>query len=144
MKKKTIKKKAGRPPGPGPRGHRTKIEIDFELLEGLCKIQCTAEEIAGVMGVSVDTIGRRIEEKESITFADYYKKHSDAGKASLRRLQFKHAKKNPGMAIFLGKNLLRQSDKQEITGADGGPQIIEITDYRSKEMDERFGGKDKK
>lgn len=111
--KKQNKKKVGRPPGPGKRGHRTKIEIDFKLLGGLCNIQCTASEIAGVMNISVDTLDRRIRELYKVTFADYYKKHSEEGKASLRRIQFKHANTNTAMAIFLGKNLLGQRDKFE-------------------------------
>lgn len=119
MKKKIVKKKAGRPPGPGKRGHRGKIEIDFNLLKKMCQIQCTAEEIAGVMEISSDTLNARIKEKHDITFSEYYKKYSDEGKTSLRRLQFKIAQTNPGMAIFLGKQYLRQRDKQE---------IIEITD----------------
>ena len=110
-----MRKKIGRPPGPGKRGHRTKIEIDFDLLIRLCQIQCTASEISGVMGFSVDTLERRIRENYKLTFAEFFKKHSEAGKGSLRRLQFKHAQTNPGMAIFLGKNYLKQSDKIDHT-----------------------------
>ena len=46
----------------------------------------------------------------------------DEGKASLRRIQMQLATKNAAMAIFLGKNLLGQSDKHEMehSGPQGG------------------------
>ncbi len=92
---------------------RPKIEFtekDWEQIKELCNIQCTAEEIASVMGYNADTIGARIREKHSITFSQYIKIHAMGGKASLRRMQFNLAKTNAGMAIFLGKQYLGQKD----------------------------------
>lgn len=85
-------------------------EKEWEQIEELCKIQCTAEEIASVMGCSVDTISRRIDETYKLTFAEYLKIHSQGGKACLRRMQFNIAKTNAGMAIWLGKQWLGQKD----------------------------------
>jgi hypothetical protein len=42
-----------------------------------------------------------------------YKRFAAAGNASLRRSQFKMAEKSVPMAIFLGKNWLNQSDRNE-------------------------------
>lgn len=50
-----------------------------------------------------------------ILFLEVYKRFAAKGKASLRRTQFKLAEKNPSMAIFLGKNLLGQTDRVEQT-----------------------------
>lgn len=85
-------------------------EKEWEQIEELCKIQCTAEEIASVMGCHVDTVSARIKEKYSITFSEYIKIHAMGGKASLRRIQFNLAKTNAGMAIWLGKQWLGQKD----------------------------------
>jgi hypothetical protein len=38
---------------------RPRIEFDRKVIEGLASIQCTDEEIAAVLGVSVDTLTRR-------------------------------------------------------------------------------------
>ena len=57
-------------------------------------------------------------------FAETYKKKSQKGKASLRRLQFKHAETNPTMAIWLGKQLLGQRDQMEVE-ASGKVTIVD-------------------
>lgn len=54
----------------------------------------------------------------------------EQGKVSLRRTQFRLAEKSAGMAIFLGKNYLDQSDKQEIS-ADVKADVT-VTDARSQ------------
>ena len=75
----------------GPRGGAPEIVIDMDALKSLVEIQCTAEECASVVGVSVDTIDRRLKESGYAGFADFYKKHGDEGKTSLRRAQWKAA-----------------------------------------------------
>ena len=117
-KKMTKKNKGGRP----------KAEIDFNLVESLCKLQCTGEEIASVLKVNYDTLNARIKETYECTFSDYYKKHSASGKASLRRLQFKLAEKSAAMAIFLGKNYLGQSDHQNLVIQEMPKIVIGIKD----------------
>ena len=103
--------KMGRPP----------VEIDQNTFEKLCAIQCTEEEIASVFGCCDDTITNWCKRTYGETFSEVYKKHSGKGKASLRRIQFKLAERNPGMAIFLGKNWLGQTDKVEQT-------VVEVED----------------
>ena len=90
---------------------RPTAEFNQSVFEKLCKIQCTQEEIASVMGVSARTILRRCKETYGITFEEIYQHFSLAGLASLRRAQFNLAKTNASMAIFLGKVYLGQSDK---------------------------------
>ena len=90
------------------------IEIDFKLVQKLCEIQCTGEEIASVLGVSYSTLKRRIQECGYGNFEQYYKKNSQVGKASLRRMQWGSAVKgNVPMQIWLGKQFLGQRDKTE-------------------------------
>jgi hypothetical protein len=103
-----------RKPTGNPNG-RPPVEIDKKTFEGLCAIQCTGEEIASVFGCCEDTITNWCKREYGMTFSETFKIYSAKGKASLRRYQFKMAEKNPGMAIFLGKNWLGQSDHVEAT-----------------------------
>ena len=102
---------------------RPKIKLNYELIEKLSTIQCTQEEIASMVGVSVDTLQRDSE------FCGIYKKGIEGGKMSLRRLQWKLADKgNVTMAIWLGKQYLGQTDKQEFSGDDSRPIIVKFKD----------------
>lgn len=93
---------------------RPKIELDYNTIEKLANIQCTQEEIASFLGVSVRTLQRDEE------FCRIYKKGQDNGKMSIRRMQFKLAEKNTSMAIWLGKQYLGQKDTPEIQINDNG------------------------
>ncbi len=120
-----------------PKGGAPRKEIDFDTLDNLVQIHCTAEECAGVLGISIETLNVRIKERAADEdngdggFLDLYKRLSPAGKASLRRLQWQAAERlNPTMLIWLGKQLLKQTDKVEHTGADGGPIQYEAIERR--------------
>jgi len=88
--------------------------VDLSRLPALCRIQATAAECASVLGISQDTLERRIKAEHGCTFAEFYNRHSAPGKCSLRRLQWKLARAgNPTMLIWLGKQWLGQTDKME-------------------------------
>ena len=116
---------------------RPKIEINWEDVRKLSLLQCTQNEIASFLGVSVDTLLRRKE------FCVLHKKGMEEGRMSLRRLQWKKANEgNVTMLIWLGKQYLGQSDKQELTGKDGKalvPDIkFEVIDKETKEATEHL------
>ena len=108
---------------------------DLEQVIEMIRIQCTKLEICAVLGVSEDTLTRRIREQkiEGVeNFADLYEKHAKEGRSSLRRAQWKAAHDgNVTMQIWLGKQMLGQRDQirqsVEVTGADGGP--IQTVDF---------------
>ena len=89
---------------------RPQIEINKEHFENLCNLQCTLNEIAGFFKCSPDTIENWCKRTYEEGFSDTYKRYSQNGKISLRRLQFKLAEKNASMAIWLGKQYLGQTD----------------------------------
>ena len=89
---------------------RPKIQIDKTQFEKLCGLQCTKDEIAGFFNCSEDTIKRYCKNTYKADFASVFKKYSANGKISLRRYQFKLAEKNASMAIWLGKQMLGQTD----------------------------------
>lgn len=120
--RKTAKVKTKSTASAKTKGGRPKVAIDMDQLKSMVEIQCTAEECAQVLGVSSDTIDRRLKEKTGQGFAEFYKKHSAGGKASLRRFQWKSAQGgNVSMQIWLGKQMLGQTDKSEteVTSPDG-------------------------
>jgi len=93
---------------------RPAIEIDFDILENLCRMFCTLEEIAGCFSCSEDTIQRRIREEYDMTFAEYWKQFSAHGKMSLRRKQFESAMNgNTALLIYLGDKFLESPAKLE-------------------------------
>ena len=101
---------------------RKKIEIDWKIFDGLCEIQCTLVEIASVLKVSEDTIERRIKENFNKTFAEHFKIQSAGGKTSLRRAQFNAALNgNTALLIWLGKQYLGQSDRQDVAIGEFNP-----------------------
>ena len=102
---------------------RPKKEIDYPTVEKLASIQCTQEEIANFLDISVRTLQRDNE------FCRIYKKGMDNGKMSLRRTQFKLAEKNTSMAIFLGKQYLGQRDVIE---TDNKHEINKVEELLSK------------
>ena len=98
---------------------RPKIKLDYSLIERLAYIQCTQEEIAEIVQVSVRTLQRDDE------FCRVYKKAHETGKSSLRRFQWKAAEKgNPTMLIWLGKQYLGQEEKKHLDHTMTEVQII--------------------
>jgi len=94
---------------------RPRIEIDIEQLKNLVRIQCTAEECAIVLCVDADTINARLKDAGEKTFSEFYKRYAEEGKTSLRRAQWKLALEgNPTMLIWMGKQILGQTDKQAV------------------------------
>ena len=117
-------------PGPVPRGigyytprsqprrGRPAVEINPELFEKLASIQCTQVEIAGVLGMHITTLEKKLASDDlyktqhgEITLRELLEISQAKGKASVRRMQMALLEKgNATMAIWLGKNLLGQSD----------------------------------
>lgn len=93
---------------------RPRKELDFDALAKLCAILCTKDEICAFFNIDEKTLSARIQEEYGMGFSDYYKKASADGTMSLRRKQFEVAMKgNVTMLIWLGKNILKQSDYVE-------------------------------
>lgn len=113
---------------------RPRKEIEKEAFEKLCGLQCTEVEICGFFGVTDKTLARWCDEKYGEKFSEVFKKYSQDGKISLRRVQFRLAEKSPAMAIWLGKQYLGQRDVQEVS-------IANSTDDTIRRMDEYFKGR---
>lgn len=92
---------------------RPRKEIDQKQFESLCGLQCTLEEICGWFDVCSDTMEAWCKRTYKRSFSEVFAQKRGTGKISLRRMQWRLAKKNAAMAIFLGKQFLGQSDKVE-------------------------------
>lgn len=100
---------------------RPRKKIDIEDFEKLCNIQCTKTEIQGWFEVSDKTLDKWIKETygDDILFSDIYKQKSARGKIAIRRKQHQVGMGgNVTMLIWLGKNTLGQTDKQESTSIE--------------------------
>ena len=92
-------------------GGRPRVVFDLRQVEDLGKIQSTHAELAAVLGVSVDTVERRL--RDDLEFRGAYEKGLEHGKSSLRRIQWKAALGgNITMQIWLGKQYLGQQDRR--------------------------------
>lgn len=81
-----------------------RVVIDPKEVEKLARLHCTIKEIAEYFGTTADTI--------SYHFSDIITKAKIETKNSLRRAQLKVALDgNVTMLIFLGKQMLGQSDQ---------------------------------
>lgn len=90
---------------------RPLAELNTEIFEELCSIQCTQEEIAQVLHVDHKTLTKWCKRTYGKEFSAVYNEYRSGGKASLRRKQWALADVNAAMAIFLGKNYLGQKDQ---------------------------------
>lgn len=103
---------------PGPKkgeGGRPKLpDIDWPELEKMMIVQNTEEDIAYILGMSVDTLCNRIKKKYGITFSELYQQKKRYGKDKVRKLMWNAAQKGSiPMLIWLSKNWLGMRDQPE-------------------------------
>jgi len=96
---------------------RPVIPIDWEFVEALLEAGCKGTEIAFRIGVTPETLYERTEKERGMSFSSYSLKHREKGEATLREVQYlkaigKYDKGDNMMLIWLGKNRLKQVDKQ--------------------------------
>ena len=100
---------------------RQKLKIDKEKVEQLASFGCSTSEIASFFGCDEGTIRKR--------FSENLTKGREKGKIRLRQMQWKAADKgNVTMLIWLGKQLLGQADKSEVTWENpvDGVEFIDV------------------
>ncbi len=88
-------------------GRPKKYKIPTDKLEQLASFGCTNIEMASYFGCSPDLLEK--------SYSEFLTKGREGGKIRLRQYQWASAKKgNVAMLIWLGKQILNQSDKQEL------------------------------
>lgn len=102
--------------------------INQSTFESLCAIQCTKEEICAVLNISEKTLNSWCNSTYNKDFSLVFAEKRELGKSSLRRMQWKQAEKNPTMAIWLGKQYLRQKDNIEVESK----QLVRVEELLNK------------
>lgn len=103
-------------------------QIEKTKFESLCSILCTEAEICSFFSCSHDTLNRWCKDNYGCTFEEVWKEKSQIGRISIRRIQFRQAEKNPVMAIWLGKQILGQTEKVEAEVTDKIEVIDDVSD----------------
>ena len=107
----------------------TTAKIDLAELERLSAMQCTDEEISAWFGVTTRTIERR---RKNAKFAEVMSRGRAKGRISVRRAQLKLLEAgNATMGVWLGKNILNQTDdvRHQING--GKPFLLVLVQHPS-------------
>lgn len=133
LKKKIATKKKVEKDKPNKNGHGGKREgagrnpIPFneewwEIAENLAHIQCTRDEIAGVLKIDADTLITKIKQRYNLDFSAWFLKYSANGKQCLRRRLFEMAMNekwdNTQAAIWLSKNYLGMKEPESTVKAE--------------------------
>ena len=84
-----------------------KYDLDTDQVEKLAGFGCTNTEIASFFGCDESLIRK--------SYSEFLTKGREKGKIRLRQLQWRQAERgNVSMLIWLGKQVLNQTDKQEV------------------------------
>jgi len=104
-----------------------KKNLDYSALDALLQFKVSCNFCADYLGVSRDTIVRRIKEDHGLTFSEYHqlKKERTATKLQQKAIELA-LKGNSTMMIFCLKNLAGWSDKQEIEQKTTEKRIVEV------------------
>lgn len=104
--KKTVKKKS-----------QTKqpIKVDWSEVDKYLVGGAKGTEVAAALGIHYDTLAARCKDEQGMLFSEYTAKKRQKGGLMLHVKQFQIAMGgNVSMLIWLGKNRLGQSDKEDI------------------------------
>jgi hypothetical protein len=97
-------------------------DIEFNGWDQLDALIVWASEAycAEKLGINVDTLAARIKERSGISFSEYKQQRQEPMRINLLKKQYDVAMNgNVAMLIWLGKQHLNQSDKQENKVASG-------------------------
>lgn len=96
-------------------GGRPPTKINWEVMDGILQFGARLTDCVELVGVSDVTIQKKIKEKFNMTFTEYRDLKMSKMRIKLLQKQYDSAMSgNVAMLIFLGKQYLGQSDKQEI------------------------------
>jgi hypothetical protein len=123
--------------------NRPLLKIDWKVVDQMLEAHCLGTEIAARIGVSADTLYMRCLKENNSTFSEYSQRKKASGKSLLRLKQYNAAMQgDKSLLIWLGKNILNQSEKQSIEHSGEVP--IQVVSFSNKPIMPWKGGKDEK
>ena len=94
---------------------RPEAIIDWNKVKKYLQAQCDSVGIAGLLGISVDTLYNRCKTDNNMDYSAFAAEKKSEGKELLRGKQFSVAMEgDKTMLVWLGKQYLQQRDKSEI------------------------------
>ena len=105
-------------------------DIPPEKVKMLASFGCTYIEIGKYFGCSEKVIRERYRKE--------YEMGREEMKLTLRQLQWKHAQNgNTALLIFLGKNFLQQTDKNQIDHTNNLETVLKEIGFQGNPMDDQ-------
>jgi len=94
---------------------RPEANINWDEVDKLLEAGCLVTEVAANFGICRDTFYKRCKTDNNIDFSTYVEQKKSKGESLLRKVQFDKALDGDNlMLIWLGKQRLEQTDKQQI------------------------------
>jgi hypothetical protein len=116
-----------------PSKGRPALDFDWPVLDAMLQFKVTKKFCADYLGVSEDTIDRRIKDKHNMKFSDYHELKMSRTGLKLQQKAIEMALKgNTTMMIFSLKNLAKWSDNVDI-GVSGPIQVV-LPDGRAAKL----------
>ena len=127
---------------------RPKKEFDKKVFSDLVGLGCNQEEICWFFRdetgkpANIDTLTRWCKREFDMTFQEYFRQNGCmALKIQLRKNQMNLSKTSAAMAIFLGKNMLGQTDKieqtvHEVEDLSGLASMLKVDDDVEEEAED--------
>jgi len=98
---------------------RPKADIPWNIVDDYLRAHCDGMAIAGILGISADTLYRRCQQDNNIGFEAYSRTKKAEGDELLRKKQMDTALDgNVAMQIWLGKQYLEQKERHDLTTKD--------------------------
>ena len=115
---------------------RPKLDIDSDKVEMLASLGCSTVEIAKLHNCDEHTIRKRFKEE--------LERGRESMKIKLRQLQWKQAENgNTSLLIFLGKQYLGQSDRNELELVGNLEGILKECGYEDSPIEKQNTKQDK-
>ena len=119
----------------------------WKAVDGFLVSQCKGTEIAAYLDITAECLYERCLADKKTLWSIYSQKKQEKGRSILRHAQFEKAikGKNTQMLIFLGKNILQQTDRQIIQTEEIQPQraILKLPDNGRRFTPEELEQKEK-
>ena len=99
-----------------PKRGRPRKEIDRKAFEGLCRIQCTLEDMCSFLDCDNKTLESWCKREYGMKYSEIFSRKRRVGHVSLRRTLYRKGVEegDTKVLIFLAKNWLGMSDKQDV------------------------------